>query len=299
MRLGAPVFLNYTRVDTPMTNETNTDGGKDPAAEAESPEFEEMLAGYEAAEKRRRTRGIIYGVVALLVTVGTFALVFHFKSEFFRPKMDIEEGEQQIIEQTDDPQCRDTIAQVQSLGERYFKFESTIEDDLLGDDAQAHREIRDEIARLQQRVDEIAEDSQEANLRFEGSREQLDEWFAYIDQELTFLDELAAEHLAKLKPAGEDAKKEDEQPDSDEDEGVEGVVVEEGEQAEQAEDEPDQPTSDKTPEERKQGAMVAIHDAFQKFRVWHSSSLHPCGPADEGEEPWRPDEDGEAEGDQG
>lgn len=280
-----------------MTDKHDTDGGQGPHGDTESPEFEEMLAGYEAAEKRRRTKGIIYGVVALVVTVGAFALVFHFKSEFFRPKMDIEAGEQQIIEQTDDPQCRDMIAQVQRLGERYFKFEASVEEDLLGDDPQAHREIRDEIARLRQRVDEIAEDSQQANLRFEDSREQLDEWFAYIDQELVFLDELAAERLAKLKPADEDAKKDEDtekegdQPDSaEDDEAVEGVVVEEGQEAP---DEPEQATSDKTPEERKQGAMVAIHDAFQKFRVWHSSSLHPCGPADEGEEPWRPDEVGE------
>lgn len=275
-----------------MTDQT--DNGQRPD---ESGEMDAVLDSFQKAESARRRRGILYASIALIVAAAVFAVVFVFRVDFFQPNIDVEKGEEEVIAKTNDPQCRDMIAQVQQLSDRYFKLEPTIDEKLLGDDPEAIQKIRDEIARLQQRLDEIEEFSQKANLRFDESRQQLDDWFDYMALEFSFVDRLAKERLAELKAeanaakAGPDAGQPSSQP-SDKQAQPEGVVVEEGDK--KSEDE----ANKKTPEERKQGALVAIHDAFQKFRVWHSSSLHPCGAADEGETPWTPDESGE-QGEQG
>lgn len=266
----------------PTHGDNSVDEPREPAGE--SSEFEEVLASLEKAEAERRKKGIIYGLSALIAAVAAFAFIFFFHDQFFQPDLDVASGEQEVIEKTNDPECREMIADVQDLSDRYFKLEPTVDEKLLGDDPEAIQEIRDEIARLQQRLDEIAESSEDANLRFDESREQLDEWFDYVEVELGFLDRLAEERLAelseaKLKEEGEAAKKE-----ADQQAEPEGVVVKKGSDKEEAEEAPK-----KTPKQRKDGALIALHDAFQKFRVWHSSSLHPCGAADEGETPWQPE----------
>ncbi|QDG52939.1 hypothetical protein FIV42_19985 [Persicimonas caeni] len=277
-------------------------GNENPQMSDDSPEFDRMLDSIEKAESARKRKGLIFLLIGLIIGAGIFALAFMFRDEVFGPAVDIEEGQQEVIAKTDDPQCRDMIAQVQDLSDRYFKLEPKIEDKLLSEDAAAIQEIRDEVARLQQRLDEIEEFSGEANLRFDESRAQLKEWFDYVELELSFIDRLAREQLAKLEDAKlEDAKlKEEGEPAKEDgtadkageeaDKKPEGIVVEKGEATKKKEkaEAAKEKKSKKTPEERKQGALVAIHDAFQKFRVWHSSSLHPCGEADEGETPWRP-----------
>ncbi len=269
----------------PTHGDNSVDEPREPAGE--SSEFEEVLASLEKAEAERRKKGIIYGLSALIAAVAAFAFIFFFHDQFFQPDMDVASGEQEVIEKTNDPQCRGMIADVQDLSDRYFKLEPTVDEKLLGDDPEAIQEIRDEIARLQQRLDEIAESSEDANLRFDESRQQLDEWFDYVEVELGFLDRLAEERLAelseaKLKEEGEAAKKGGDQSEAEE--AAQGVVVKKGG------DKKDKPEkTQKTPKQRKDGALIAIHDAFQKFRVWHSSSMHPCGAADEGEEPWQPE----------
>lgn len=269
-----------------MTDQYEND---QPPVSDDSPEFDRMLDSIEKAESARRRKGIIYFLIGLVIAAGIFALAFIFRDEVFGPAVDIEEGEEEIIAKTDDPQCRDMIAQVQDLSERYFKLEPQIEEKLLSDDAEAIQQIRDEIARLQQRLDEIEEFSGTANLRFDESRAQLKEWFDYVELEFSFVDRLAREQLAKLKEEAEPAKDEGQAKEEGAAKEGEGVVVEKSEAAKKKEA-AEVAKNKKTPEERKQGALVAIHDAFQKFRVWHSSSLHPCGEADEGETPWRPAE---------
>jgi hypothetical protein len=262
----------------------------------DSPEFDEMVSSFEKAESQRRKKGMIYLLVGLMIAGGVFLLAFVYRSEVFGPPIDVEQGEEEILAKTDDPQCRDMIAQVQDLSARYFKLEPTIDEELLGDDAEAIQGIRDEVARLQQRLDEIEEFSREANLRFDESSQELKEWFDYVELELSFVDRLAKERLAALKAAESSelkvdagtAKTEDTSKTSEGEQ--EGVVVEKSEATKKKEkQEREKAAANKqTPKERKEGALIAIHDAFQKFRVWHSSSAHPCGAADEGETPWRP-----------
>jgi hypothetical protein len=269
----------------------------------DTPEFDQMLSSFAKTESHRRKKGLIYGLVALVIAVGLFLLAFVFRNEVFGPPIDVEAGEEAIIDKTDDPQCRAMIADVHDLSERYFKLEATIDAELLGGDAKQIQKIRDEIARLQQRLDEIEEDSRAATLRFHQSSQELKDWFDYVELELSFVDRLAKERLAHLSSRDQSptkglkgdagAAKKDVGPAENDKQAAgdvgtdahEGVVVEKGEETTKKKT----ATKDqKTPKERKRGALIALHDAFQKFRVWHSSSAHPCGAADEGEKPWRP-----------
>jgi hypothetical protein len=299
-----------------MTDKRGNENIDGPGSTDDSPEYDEMLSSFEKAESQRRRKGIIYALIGLMIGAGLFLLAFVYRDEVFGPPIDVEEGEEKILDMTDDPECRDMIAQVHTLSERYFKLETAIDEKLLGDDPQAIQEIRDEITRLQQRVDEIEEDSQEANLRFDDSRKELKEWFDYVSLEFSFIDRLAKERLAELnaaelnaaelnaagddsaekdpaelKDGAEGAKKKEDSKTADGEQAPEqaqqeeGVVVEKSKETQKKEQ---RAANQKSPKERKEGALVAIHDAFQKFRVWHSSSAHPCGAADEGEKPWRP-----------
>ncbi|MFB6265186.1 MAG: hypothetical protein ABEL76_16425, partial [Bradymonadaceae bacterium] len=47
---------------------------------------------------------------------------------------------------------------------------------------------------------------------------------------------------------------------------------------------------------RRNRTLAALHDTFERFRVWHTADRHPCGGADETETPWRPSDAASAEG---
>jgi hypothetical protein len=271
------------------------------------PEFDAALDQFARAESARRRKGIVLALIAAIVAVGVFFVAVVFRDDLFESGVDVEEIDTRIAARTNDPQCRNMIAEVGELSERFFKLEPTIDAELLGDDPEAINEIRDEVARLQLRVDQIAEASQEANLRFDESRQQLDDWFEYIALELTFVDRLARERLAEIAAmtdgAGDAGTAADAaSPKEANAKADDGVVVKLGADAgsksaaageDEGEDEAEQ-----TPLERKRGALVALHDSFQKFRIWHTANAHPCGAADEGETPWKPAEGAPAAGDE-
>lgn len=264
-----------------------TNGNKDPRRTAEA---DGELEEFRQREKARRRKLGILVITGFLAAATIFTVGVFFSSELFESGIDVEGIEAQITEHTNDPHCRETIADVSSLGEDFFKLEPTIDDKLLGEDAEAIKEIRDEILRMQQRLDEISERSAEANLRYDESRKQLDDWFDFVAVEFGFLSRLANEQLATLK-AGEEAElaEEGEEPDGERakerEEIDEGVVVADGEADEPTEEK----ASEKTPLERKEGALLAVHESFQQFRIWHTAGAHPCGAAPEGVDPWEPE----------
>lgn len=269
-----------------MANKRTEEPGQDP---------HDVDASFERFDRSERARKRKIFMLALIVVAGGLAVFFGsilYRDNRLTSNVDLDKIDSKVAERTNDPQCRDLIDQIDTLSARYFKLESQLETKLLGDDLNAHNEIRDEIARIQQRLDEISEFSLQANLRFDESRTQLDEWFDYVALELTFVDRLAREQIAKLKPsaeavhAGQDAA--DARPDNGKtDNGEAGVLVAEGRDAQKTE-EKQAPTQ--TPAERKQAALVALHESFQNFRIWHSASAHPCGAADDDETPWKPAE---------
>ncbi|MFW5966296.1 MAG: hypothetical protein ACOCV2_02205 [Persicimonas sp.] len=274
---------------------------KDTSDAGSDAEFDEVLSSLEQDEKQRRRRGLMYlGLVVAGIAVLTTIYVM-FGDELFEGPVDVERSEQMALEETDDPQCREMIERVERLGERYYKLEDDVDEHLLADDRGEIEKISEESVALREELAEAEEDSQEANLRFDRSRKELDDWFAYVGAELENLSELADDRLAKLKDEAEDAK--DDGGDGEGDESEEGgdAEEEEAEEEEAEEEEAEEEEEDSSPEddeesfeERRDDLLVGLHDSFENFRVWHSSAQHPCGAAEEGEEPWRPDEGDEA-----
>lgn len=267
------------------THDDDTSRRQDADAHAD---FDASVEQFHRLERARQRRALLLALLVIGVAVSVFLSAVIFRGDLFDSGVDVAQIDQRIAAQTNDPACRAMIDRVTQLGERFSELEPTMDQKLLGGDDQALHDIREEIARMQQQLDETAEASQKANLRYDESREQLDDWFKYVATEFGFLDRLAAEqqaHLSAARQAAEteatDAPRPDDTsktPDADADKGV---VVAGG----------TAPTANaakpatQTPLERKQGALVAIHDSFQKFRIWHTAGAHPCGAA-----PASPDE---------
>lgn len=216
---------------------------------------EELFERLAAVERKRRRRVLTIGVVAVAVMIGVVALSFTFRNTIFQPKMDVEAGEREVLTQTNDPQCRAMIADVTAIGRDYSALEPTL-DVLLDGEADEIAARDSDLEALKARVAAAKKDAVHAELRFDNTRTELNEWFDYVDNELTLLQRLGADRRAELEPDPE---------------------------AEEA-----APRSTLTPKERLNGATLATSEAFQKFRVWHTGGLHPCGAASEGEVGWQP-----------
>jgi|GEM_PF-1742639 len=274
-----------------MANQGSENPGQNPDNSPQ--ESADIDAIFERFEKNERARKIKVFILAAIVLAGGLTVFFGsvlFRENRLTANIDIEAIDAKAAARINDPQCRDMIAQIDQLSARYFKLEPQLDEKLLGGTPGEINALRDEIARIQQRLDEISEFSLKANLRFDASRSELDEWFDYVALELNFVDRLGDEQLALLKKASADAPIADapdsEEPKSDAQNSEEGVVVSKGQDKKKKT--PDAPS--RTPLERKQAALFALHDSFQNFRIWHTAGAHPCGAADEGETPWVPAE---------
>jgi hypothetical protein len=222
-----------------------------------------LVRSLEAAERARRSRAMLVGGLVVLIGVGGLGLSFTYRDEVFRPKLDVAEGEVDVIEDTNDPQCRAFIAEITAVGKDYVEIEPRLTDKMLGDDVATIEGLVKDLEGLKVRLVEAREKSQDAELRFDDSRSEVKEWFRYTDNELTLIQRVGTDRVGELAVA---------QPDA-------GTLVEDG-QVEK---------SKKPMPERLSGATLAANEAFQKFRVWHTGGLHPCGAADEGETPWAPE----------
>lgn len=241
----------------------------------ESEPVDEIVTRLEAREKKSRRKTVIVTALVLIPAILAVIFAWMYRDQVLAPQLDIEGGEKEVLAETDDPQCRSMIASVTQVGEDFRARHAAIEKRILGDDPEALATIMSDVGELRDRLERAEVESGDANLRFDTSREELDRWFAHVDNELRLLSELADERLAEVEPAEESAE-----------EGEEGT---EGAEDEDTEAEAPKPASTKTPEERRDGALLAVDDAFESFRVWHTGSLHPCGAADEDEEGWTPE----------
>lgn len=251
---------------------------------AEDEELEGMMSSIRKAERRQRVRAALYAVSTIvLIAVAVYGF-FAYRDELM-PAVDLDEAGQMAWEKTNDPQCRQLIDQVTVIGEDFNAYESVVEENLLGDDPDKIREIKRRMDSFEARLNKAEELSKKAQLRYEDSARQLDEWFDYVDMEIGFVRRLADERLAELEreaaEKGEGDASAEKKGASQEDAGI---LVHSPDADEASEG--DQPK--KSPEQRRDGALIALHDAFQNFRVWHSANAHPCGAAAEDEEPWRP-----------
>lgn len=240
-------------------------------------EFEDAVSELERAESKRRRWGYILGVAAVVLLAVAVVVGVKYRSWLFQPDMPIEESQRQIVKKTDDPQCRTLIAEVTNIGNTFYALEGEVEQAVPGQDLENIREVDAKLAKIEKRLDEAEALGEQAKLRFDRSREELDRWFSYVDNELRILRDVFANEIARLEagsPAGD----------------ASAAVGDTGDAGDAAEAEPSGAAAGRSPRERRDGALVALHDAFENFRVWHSASLHPCGDADEDEEPWRPED---------
>ncbi|MFU8802963.1 MAG: hypothetical protein ACNA8W_04050 [Bradymonadaceae bacterium] len=245
-----------------------------PSQRPENPDGEDsgddsMIDDIARAEGRRRLITLVMGVVVLVSTAVALWAIFAHRDTFFRPQMDIAAGEGEVLADTNDPVCRNVITDVTAAGEDFFKIEADIEAGLLAGSPETVAKTVDALTLIRTRLEEVQTRSQDANLRFDESRTQLDQWFTYTHNELTLLERLGNDHRDVLEPR----------------------IVEEAE-AEDAEEAAEAPKDKAAPArpatELRDQALLAVHESFQNFRVWHTSGLHPCGVAPEGREPWTP-----------
>lgn len=227
-------------------------------------------------EQQRRVKLI----AATVVVLGLFgALAFYLataETGELAPKMDIAAGEAEVLAKTNDPQCRALILDVTKLGHKWRALEPTISKTLIGDKRADVVSARARLEELRGALKAQHKASAAAALRFDTSRKELTDWFAFIDAEIDHLDTLGKarlEQLDTLKRVTEGEPAVTEVPKA-------GTDAKADKKAKDA----------RTPSERRDAATLAISESFEGFRVWHASKQHkhPCGAASDGEVGWTP-----------
>ncbi len=261
-------------IDEPQDEPDQGEQGAAGAGDEQQMDFEEAVSELERVESTRRRWGYVIGIGALVLLVGGVVVGVEYRSWLFQPKMPIEESRREIVRETDDPQCRTMIADITNIANTYYALERRVGKQVPGGDLEAIRTIDSKLASIEKRLDEAEALSREATLRFDESREELERWFSYVDNELRILRGVTQEELERLESAAradaQGAAGQGEGPGAD---AGPGSDVGEGGPG---------------PVEARDGALIALHDAFENFRVWHSASMHPCGDAADDETPWRP-----------
>lgn len=229
-------------------------------------------------EQQRRVKLIAVTVVALgLCGALVFYLVTAETGEL-APTMDIAAGEAAVLAQTNDPQCRALIADVTGLGVKWRELEPSVSKTLIGDDRAGVVQARARLEELRGALKAQEKASAAAALRFDTSRKELADWFAFVDAEIDHLDSLGKarlEQLDTLKRVQEGTPAVTEIPKDGKAEKAEQV---------------DKKKDPRTPAARRDAATLALSESFEGFRVWHASKQHkhPCGAASEGEVGWTP-----------
>jgi len=233
------------------------------------------------AEAERKKRGMALLAFAI---VGSVAMVFAIQAVIGGPGLkldDVGETEEEILEKTNDPQCRKTIADVQAMEPKFKELVAVLEADLLSQDPAKISAAMLAVKTMSGDFSRLAEDSQEAALRYDDSRAELDQWFTYIQGELRTMERIGEDVLEELEikrkmEAGEPVE-------------VDLEAAKKKKRTRRHSKEKVDPRT-RPPKERLDGAVLAVYDSFQSFRVWQDDTEHPhpCGAADEGEEPWVP-----------
>ncbi len=207
-------------------------------------ELEELRETFVRAESRRRRRALIGGILVLIALVTFSWVMITYSGTDFRPK--VEEGEQNVLSETNDPVCRGMIADVTEVGVNYFAQESVVERALVSKDREEVLQIQTFLEKQRGELAVASRKSRGAVFRYDTSRAELKRWFEFVDTEYGQLISLATERVARL----------------DSEDGGQNADAKKAETAAL---------------DLQGRALLAIHESFHSFRVWHSSSLHPCG----------------------
>lgn len=222
-------------------------------------ELDSAMGEIHAAERARKLRTVIVGAVVLMLVGGLFYVIAQYSEDFFRPNIDVDEGEMELLEDTGDPVCRGMIAEVYEVAEDFGQRELEFEDEIWGDDEEALDQLGETATAFRSRLERLSHDIDDAVFREEGIAghppvpDQVREWFENMDNEFRILEEMAERRLKKVR---------------DEEVAERGGLWEE-------------------PEELRDTVLMTIDENFEEFRVWVARGGHPCGAPPEGVEPWQ------------
>mgnify|MGYP006291953001 CR=1 FL=1 len=237
--------------------------------------LDEAVAELESAEASRKRFGLIVGLIAIVCIVGAVLLLIQFRDTLLVPKpseTDLEQAAQKNLDRTDDPQCRQLIADITDIQNRFFAMESRFESVIPDADQGETQTLLADLRTLKAELKEAESLSDQAALRFDRSEKELENWFDYVTNEILILEDVLVEQLARLREAaGSDVGV---RADTGTEVTLDGIGTWEDE--------------DMPPADRRDRSLVALHEAFDSFRVWHSGYEHPCGSNADDEEPWRP-----------
>lgn len=193
------------------------------------------------AQRRRKTLFITSALALFALLLIGFTIAY--REALVGPRIDVDAGEEEVFGETNDPACRKMIDDVTAETQTWRQMQSEIHTALLSQDREKIEGLQKTLADLKGRLAAIHASSKDANFRFKESRDEVDTWFRFVANEIKVFEDLALVQLAKID--GQDTE-------------VPGT---------------------RSPKELVDSALLATDDAFQSFRVWHSSALHPCGAA--------------------
>lgn len=272
-------------------------------AGGEDVELQAALEELESIEARRKRMGVLMGIGAVILIVAAVLLLWNFRNAFVAADVDLGDSgaETKNIQAIDDPQCRRLIDDVTQIKNRYYAMERRIEEAVPGGSREEIRSVLAELDAIEAQLRKAQALSNEAELRFDRSEEELKQWFDYTFNELAILQDVAAETLLEMRQeeGGEPAGDAGNEQAGDEKAGR-GTTADAGQgDAGSVERDTGLPMvrdrgqweleEQMSPEKRRQKALVSLHESFDSFKVWHTAYKHPCGDNDEDEEPWRPE----------
>ncbi len=223
-------------------------------------DLQDVLGQLDSVERRRKIRTAIVAVAVLLTVIAIFWWIGHHTEDFFRPNIDVEQGEQELLADTGDPVCRGMLAAIEEIHGDFAEREFDFEDGIWGDDEEQLDQLRETATAFRSRMDNISDDIDDAVFREEDISghppvpEQVGEWFDNMDNEFRILEEMADRRLRMIR---------------EEDLAERGGMWED-------------------PENLRDTVLMTVNENFEEFRVWVSRGGHPCGAPPEGVEPWTP-----------
>ncbi len=247
----------------------SSESPKPPTAEPEIAE----VGVIARAEAERRKKGLIKLFAGLAITALVLGgMVLLGQQGYLGPTMEVEEEEKENLDETNDPQCRAMIDDVTTFGEQFKKQNAKKIEPVLSEDPEKVKAARAALGELREELEGLRIKSEAANLRYDNSRKELRDFFKFVDTELRLVDLRGEYQLQKLEAEAKGETWEEPSPKS------RGKII--GKKKKER--------ANRSPEQKRDDAIIAVYDAFNTFRVWHTASAHPCGAADEGETPWVP-----------
>lgn len=239
-----------------------TEQQQQPGSDVDAPDLEEMLEEIGQAERSRKIRTAVIGAAVVIVVGALFVWMAHRTDDLFRPNIDVEAGEQQLLEDTGDPVCRGIMGGIEEMDDEYRRWEFEFEDFVWGDDEDKLQRLEETAAGFRDDIEQLRADIDDAVFREDLPSghppvdEQLNEWFDNMDNEFRILQEMANKRSRMVR---------------DEEVADRGGLWE-------------------TPRHLRDTVLMTIDENFEEFRVWLVRGGHPCGPPPEGVEPWQPDD---------